>query len=81
MRSKAEKKARKLGLSLQDIVRLVLHKYADDKLEVSVQEPGAVRLSPRAIRRYNRILKDIEEGKNIYSAKDVDDLMRQLHEG
>lgn len=82
VRKKAEREAENLGFSsLQDAVRLYLKKLADKRIAVELEErEPAVRLSPRAIRRYNRMHNDFVKGRNIYHAKDIDDLMRQLNE-
>ena len=79
LRGRAEKAARVEGFSsLQEVVRLLLTKLSRGQLEVRVEEP-AVQLSARAEKRYARMMKDYEQGKNIYAATDVDDLMAQLH--
>ena len=45
-----------------------------------VEEPKVVQLSPSAIKRYNKILDDIESGKEtLYEARDVKDLLDQLY--
>lgn len=82
VRKKAEREAENLGFSsLQDAVRLYLKKLADKRIRVELEErKPAVQLSPKAIKRYNKILDDIEKGKNLYHAKDIDELMRQLNE-
>lgn len=78
LRNEAERAALAQGFSsLQESVRLFLRKLADGVVGVKFEEE--VKLSAKAVRRYNKILKDIEEGKNIYEAKDVDDLIRQLN--
>ena len=78
LRNEAEKAALAQGFSsLQESVRLFLRKLADGVVGVRFEEE--VRLSPAAEKRYNKILDDIESGKEkIYSAKNVDDLMKQL---
>ena len=63
--------------SLQEAVRLFLAKLAEKRIELTFQE--TVRLSPKAIKRYNKITRDIEAGRNVFVAKDVDDLMKQLN--
>ena len=63
--------------SLQEAVRLFLAKLAEKRIELTFQE--TVRLSPKAIKRYNKITRDIEAGRNVFIAKDVDDLMKQLN--
>jgi len=79
VRKKAAVVAEEMGFSsLQEVVRVFLSKMAAGKVNVNLEE--VVQLSPGAIKRYNKILDDIKEGKNLYEAKDVDDLMRQLNE-
>lgn len=79
LKDSAEMAAEKRGFSsLQEIVRVFMKRLADDRIDVSFEE--TIRLSPKAEKRYLKITKDFEKGKNIYTAKDVDDLMRQLHE-
>ena len=80
LRREAEQQALSQGFSsLQEAVRIFLKKLAQGAIGIAF-EKEVIQLSPRAIRRYDRILKDIEEGKNIYEAKSVDDLMQQLHD-
>lgn len=79
LRQKAEKEAFSQGFSsLQDAVRFLLNKLAKGILSFEVEE--TIKLSPKAIRRYEKISKDFEKGKNIYTTKNIDDLMKQLHE-
>lgn len=79
LRRDAEKEAIKKGFStLQDAVRFILTKLAKGVLDFNIEE--TVQLSEKAIKRYEKMTKDFEKGKNIYHAKDVDDLMRQLHD-
>lgn len=80
LRREAEKQAIEQGFSsLQEAVRLLLTKMARGLLNIEVNQP--VQLSSKAIKRYNKVLDDIEKGKNLYKAKDVDDLMKHLHSG
>ena len=79
LRGKAEKVAKAEGFSsVQEMVRLLLTKMSSGQLEVRIGEP-AVLLSAKAEKRYARMMKDFDEGKNIYTATDVDDLMAQLN--
>lgn len=74
----AEKAALEQGFSsLQELVRVILSKYAQKKIEVNFEE--VVKLSPKAEKRYLKATKDFEEGKNIYSASSVKELMKQLN--
>lgn len=65
--------------SLQEAVRLVIHKIARGTLRLEVySEPAPIQLSVSAIKRYNKMDADIAAGKNFKTAKDADDLLRQL---
>lgn len=80
-RDKALSTASDMGFSsLQEAVRIFLRKLADKEMAIRVEEKEkAVQLSPRAIKRYDKISEDFKKGRNIYTAKDVEDLMRQLN--
>lgn len=80
LRDRAAAASAKLGFSsLQESVRLYLHKLSENKLDVMFKEPD-VQLSPRAIRRYNKLITDIESGKEpVYTASSVKDLLDQLY--
>ena len=79
LRTAAAATADDLGFSsLQEAVRILMKKLAKRQLTVGIEE-DAVSLSPAAEKRYLKMTKDFESGKNVYSAKNVDDLMRQLH--
>ena len=78
LRNQASAAASQMGFSsLQEAVRVFMTKIARGAMEVSFQEP--VKLSPRAARRYEKMIQEMEQGKNTYVARDVDDLMRQLN--
>ena len=79
LRQQAEKAAMSQGFSsLQEIVRLFLTKLAEKRIELTFQE--TVRLSPRAIKRYDKMVEDIEKGKvKTKTFSDVDSLMRHLN--
>ena len=80
LRQRAEREALYQGFSsIQEAVRIFLSKLANKKIGITFGEES-VKLSPRAIKRYNKILHDIESGKEkLYKAKSVEDLMRQLN--
>lgn len=63
--------------SLQDIVRLFLAKFAKKELVISIGEP-TVRLSAKNEKRYLKMDKDFDEGKNVFIANNVDELMKDL---
>ncbi|MDP3941327.1 MAG: hypothetical protein Q8Q49_03405 [bacterium] len=79
LKDEAEKEALSQGFSsLQEAVRIFLNRLATRKMSITFEE--TTQLSDSAISRYNKTLDDIEQGKNIYSVKDTDDLVKQLHD-
>lgn len=81
LKVEAEKVALEQGFSsLQELVRVILSRVAQKKIEVNFEEENVIHLSPKADRRYARIMRDIESGKEkVYTAKNIDDLMKQLN--
>jgi len=79
VRDQAASKAEEMGFSsLQEIVRLFLTKVARDEVNFSIEE--TVQLSPQAIKRYNKIIDDINSGKTkIKTFTNVPDLMADLN--
>jgi antitoxin component of RelBE/YafQ-DinJ toxin-antitoxin module len=76
LRNEAEKAALAMGFSsLQESVRLILRKLANRELKVSIHEET---LSPEAEARYEKIVKDIEAGKNVTKTKNLDEFFRLL---
>ena len=80
LRKQAEKQALEQGFSsLQEAVRLFLKKLAKGAFDITVEK--SVQLSPKAIRRYNKIIDDIEEGRvKTKTFTDVDLLMKHLNQ-
>lgn len=79
LRDQSLRSASNLGFSsLQDYIRFMLAQLKNSTIRINI-EPKPVKLSPRAIRRYNKIADDIDKGVNVFSAASVDDLMRQLN--
>lgn len=67
--------------SLQESIRLFLAKLAKRSLQFQIEPKDEyVKLSSSAIRRYAAMDKDFKNNRNVYQAKNVDDLMRYLHE-
>jgi len=81
LKTTAEAAAHDYGFSsLQETVRIFLKKLAEKTIEINfIEKPKPVQLSAKAIKRYNKMIDDIEKGRNIYQAKDADDFMAQLH--
>lgn len=62
LRDRAASKAEKMGFSsLQEVVRLFLNKMASGEVNVTLEQK--IQLSPEAIKRYNKIISEIESGK------------------
>lgn len=79
LRQQAEAASLDLGFSsLQDVVRLLLHKLARRELTVTVGEE-VVKLSKNSKKRYARMDEDFHTGRNVYAAKNTDDFLKQLH--
>jgi len=80
LRNQAASAAQDLGLSsLQEAVRLFLNKLAQQEITISFT-PKPIKLSPQAIKRYNKITTDIASGKQpLYATKNKKDLLSQLY--
>ena len=63
--------------SLQEAVRIFVSNLAQDMISV-VFTPKAVKLSPKAIKRYNAIISEIDRGKNITQTKNLGELFNKL---
>lgn len=65
--------------SLQEAMRLVMHRIAKGSLRFDVySEPSSMRLSDKAIERYDKMDRDLKTGKNFKTAKDINDFLGQL---
>lgn len=65
--------------SIQESIRVFLKQLASKKLTISF-EPKPTQLSPKAIKRYNKMIDDIDSGKEpLYTANNVDDFLDQLY--
>ncbi len=80
LRQKAEKTARDQGFStLQDAVRLLLQKFAKKEIRVEIASREE-RLSPKAERRYAKIVEEIKSGKaKTVTFTNVGDMMKYLN--
>jgi hypothetical protein len=80
LRDRAVLLAEKKGFSsLQDMMRLFLAQFVNNKIDVGFTEPSE-RLSPRAARRYDKMVEDIESGKTkTKTFSSVKDLMADLN--
>lgn len=79
LRDRAMKAATDAGFSsLQEAVRVFLAQLTDQKLKLTFEQPP-VKLSPKAGRRYNRMIEEIESGKvKPFVANSVEELMQHL---
>lgn len=79
LRNQATIAAEKMGFSsLQEAVRLFLNKIAAGEMNVSFEE--TTQLSPKAIKRYNKIIDEIDSnGKDMKSFSTTKDLMQYLN--
>lgn len=81
LQQSARQAAVKQGFSsLQDAVRLFLRQFAAGKTIVRLESADEERLSARALRRYNKIERDIKSGKiKTIPFTSVDAMMDYLH--
>lgn len=78
LRDNATAAAQEYGFSsLQEILRVFISKLAAKKINISFDE--TIHLSKTAEKYLAKIDRDFKKGKNIYRAKNVDELMKQLH--
>lgn len=79
IRNQAASYAEKMGFSsLQEVVRLFLNKIATGEMNVTFEQ--TVQLSPKAIKKYNKMIDEIDSGKvKLKSFTDVDSLMEHLN--
>lgn len=80
IRDQAASKAKYMGFSsLQEIIRLFVNRVAKGEINFTFEE--TVQLSPKAIKRYNKMINEIEAGKNISKSFDTtEELMKHLNE-
>ena len=80
LRAEAVSVAKDSGFSsLQEVVRLMLTKFARKEIGVTIEQFPAVKLSTRNERRYNKMVDDVLSGKvKTKSFDNVDDLMNDL---
>ncbi len=79
LRDKAARAAQEQGFSsLQEVVRVLVNKFARGRLAVTVEEP-VTQLSAKAAKRYDKMIADMESGKVKTSvAHSADELFKQL---
>lgn len=79
LRNSALKAAEELGFSsLQETVRVFLKKLSDKCISITMEETE--KLSPRAEKRYLKMIDDYKKGKNIVQCETIDDFFKKLNE-
>ena len=80
LKNEAEQEAQDQGFSsLQEVVRVFLNNFAEKRIGITFEQ--SVQLSPKAIKRYNKMTEDIEKGKvTTKPFTDVTSLMKHLEE-
>lgn len=80
LRDQAASSAQKMGFSsLQETVRVFLRKLAEEEIKIQFEE--TIKLSPKAVRRYNKMINEIETGKvKTKSFTDTESLIKYLNE-
>ncbi|MDO8570894.1 MAG: hypothetical protein Q7R97_04895 [Candidatus Daviesbacteria bacterium] len=80
VRDQATLRVEKMGFSsLQEIIRLFINKIAVGEVNLKFEE--AIQLSPKAIKRYDKMIDEIESGKaKLTTFTNVSDLMKHLNE-
>lgn len=79
LKDDAEKAAYDQGFSsLQEVLRVFMKKFASNSIDVSFKEEEFIKLSKKAEKRYEEAMENLKTGKNIYTAKNVDDFLDQL---
>lgn len=78
LKAEAKIAARDYGFSsLQELVRFLLTKISKRELAITVEEP-AVRMSKKAERRYAKMMRDFEMGRNVKTVHSIEELMKDL---
>lgn len=79
LKEKAEAVSSDYGFSsLQEIIRILLQKISRRELTIRVQEERTTVLSPKAEKRYAKIINDIKAGKNVTKTHNLKELMAFL---
>ncbi len=79
LKEKAEVAAHTQGFSsLQETIRFFLTKFSRGEVSAELYHEPAVRLSPKADRRYAKIVRDIKNGHGIVSAENAEDFLKKL---
>lgn len=82
LKEQAEAVASDYGFSsLQEIIRVLLHKLAKKTLDISIRETEEIiHLSPAAEKRYKKAFDDIKHNRNITKTENIDELLLLLRD-
>src|SRR3989344_9421154 len=81
LKESAEQAALNYGFSsLQEVLKKFMKKLAKRQFDVYSlnKEEEVVYLSKKAEKRYAKAMEDLKNGKNIYTAENVDDFLDQI---
>lgn len=79
LRTRAEAVSLDMGFSsLQEVVRLILTKFAKREIGITIEQFPAVKLTVRNESRYLRMARDFKAGKNSQKFTNVKDLISDL---
>jgi hypothetical protein len=79
LKDDAEKAAFDQGFSsLQEVLRVFMKKFANNNIDFSFKEEEFIKLSKKAEKRYAEAMESLKSGKDIYTAKNVDEFLDQL---
>ena len=79
LKTNAYNAAKEMGFSsLQEVIRVILNKLASKNLTLNFEE-NIIPLSVKNEKRYSNIDKDFKQNKNTHTAKDINDLLKQLN--
>lgn len=81
LRQDAEKAALAQGFSsLQEFLRVIMKQLSLGKIHVALEDEKVVQLSPKAIKRYEKMVDDVRKGKvKTKTFSDVDSMMAYLN--
>lgn len=81
LKQSAEAVASDYGFSsLQEIIRVILNKFARRELSITVEETEEIiHLSPAAEKRYKKAIDDIKKGRNVYKPENTEEFFKLLH--
>lgn len=81
VKDKFMKRVKKDGMTLKGVLNQFMQAYANEQFGMSLVEKKRQlpeeKMTEREKRAYVQAMKDLKEGKNIYSMQDLEELMRK----